>query len=175
VNFHPDQPRDRELAVELLNERTKWQYHFEPGEVTMKSLIRVVIATALFIFAGTFPATAQIDTGMNFTTSFPFYAQNAKLPAGSYRISQADSDTNELLIESADGKYSAFVDFIPTRAAQPHKQSDVTFHKYGNVDYLNRIWVEGQRYGMKILPTKSEKKAAASAAMTEHAVVGKKH
>jgi hypothetical protein len=72
------------------------------------------------------------------------------MPAGSYKITQADFDANELLIQSADGKYSAFMDFFATWAGQPHKQSDVTFQKYGNVDYLDRIWIEGQRYGMKV-------------------------
>jgi hypothetical protein len=51
---------------------------------------------------------AQIDNGMDFTTAFSFYAGNAKMPAGSYRITQTDVDTNELSIQSADGKYPAF-------------------------------------------------------------------
>jgi hypothetical protein len=140
----------------------------------MKTLLRVMIATAVFACAGTISGLAQIQNGLDFTTSFPFYAQNTKMPAGSYRVTPVDFDTNTLLIESTDGKYSAFVDFIPTRAEQPHKQADVTFHKYGNVEYLNRLWVDGQRYGMKVEPTKSEKKAAASAKAVEHSVPGKK-
>jgi hypothetical protein len=141
----------------------------------MKDVLRVVIAIALLTVGARIPAVAQIDNGMDFTTSFPFYAQNTKLPAGSYKVTQTDIDAKELLIQSSDGKYSVFVDFIPTRAEQPHKQSDVTFHKYDNVDYLNLIWVEGQRYGMKVEITKSEKKAAAASSPTEHTVVGKKH
>jgi hypothetical protein len=148
---------------------------FESGEPIMKTCFTVTIATALFACAGTISAPAQIDMGLDFTTSFPFYAQNTKLPPGSYRVTQADIDANELLIESADSRYSVYVDFIPTRSEQSHKQSDVTFHKYSNVDYLNRIWVEGQRYGMKIEPTKAERKAAASSKPTEHNVPGTKH
>ena len=140
----------------------------------MKTILRLAFAAATFATIGTPCALAQIDNGMNFTTSLPFYAQNSKMPAGAYQITQTDVDSNELLIESADHKYSAFVDFITTRADQPHKQSDVTFHKYGNTEYLNRIWVEGQRYGMKLVPTKSEKKIASGAAPTEHSLTGKK-
>lgn len=141
----------------------------------MKSFLRIVTAAALLAIGTTIPAAAQIDNGMDFTTSFSFYAQNTKLPAGSYKTTQAGLDANELLIQSTDSKYSVFVDFLPTHAEQPHKQSDVTFHKYGDVDYLNRIWIEGQRYGMKIEATKSEKKVAAASAPTEHTVVGNKH
>ena len=141
----------------------------------MKSFYKVALATAVLLLWSALPVRSQIDNGLEFTTSFPFYAENAKMPAGSYRITQTDVDANELLIQSADGKYSAFVEFIATRSAQPHKQSDVTFEKYGSVDYLDRIWVEGQTYGMKVDPTKAEKKAAAIAGPVEHSIVGKKH
>jgi hypothetical protein len=141
----------------------------------MKSFYKVALATAVLVLGSALPAMSQIDNGLDFTTSFPFYAGNAKMPAGSYRITQTDVDVNELSIQSADGKYSVLVDFISTRSPQPHTQSDVTFQKYGSVDYLDRIWVEGQRYGMKVDPTKAEKKAAAIASPVEHSIVGKKH
>jgi hypothetical protein len=117
------------------------------------------------------PLAAQIDNGVDFTTSFPFYVGNAKMPAGSYKISQTDIDSSVLQIQSSDGAHSALVEFIPTHAEQPHSQSDVTFHKYGDTDYLNRLWVNGQRYGMKVDPTNAETKAAANANVVEHSIV----
>ena len=141
----------------------------------MKTLLRAMTAATLLASATIGPALAQIDTGLDFTTSFPFYAQNTKMPAGSYTATSVDFDSNTVRIESADGKYSAFIDFVPTHAEQAHKQTDVTFHRYGNVEYLNRLWVDGQRYGMKVEPTKAEKKVAASASPVEHSVSGKRH
>lgn len=83
---------------------------------------------------------AQIVNGIDFTTSFPFYAGNAKMPAGSYKLTQADFDESVLLIENTDdSNYSAFIDYQPTRAEQPHAQGDVTLHKYGNPEYLSRV------------------------------------
>ena len=140
----------------------------------MKIFCKSALVTAILVVGSAVPVLAQIDYGMDFTTAFPFYAQNTKLPAGSYKVTQTDFDNNELLIQSTDGKYSLFVDFIPTHAEQPHKISDVTFHKYGTVEYLNRIWVEGQHYGMKVEPTKAEQKAANAASPTEHSITGKK-
>ena len=93
------------------------------------------------------------------------------MPAGSYKISQTNIDSSVLQIQSSDGLHSALVEFIPRQAEQPHSQSDVTFHKYGDTDYLNRIWVNGQRYGMKVDPTKAETKAAANASAVEHSIV----
>jgi hypothetical protein len=138
----------------------------------MKSLLKVAVATVALTLGSAFPALAQINDGMGFNTSFAFYAGNAKMPAGSYRITQTDIDANELQIQSADGKHSVFVDFIPMHAEQPHAHSDVTFHKYGDVEYLNRIWVAGQRYGMKVEATKAEQKVASTTAVTEHTVTG---
>src|ERR1700747_511420 len=122
----------------------------------MKKLLTVAVATVALTLGSALPALAQIDDGLGFNASFPFYAGDAKMPAGFYKITQTDIDVDDLKIQSADGKYSAIVEFIPMYAKQPHAHSDVTFHKYGDVEYLNRIWVAGQRYGMKVEPTKAE-------------------
>jgi len=117
------------------------------------------------------PLAAQItDGGVDFTTSFSFYAAHAKMPAGSYRIIQSDNDPNMLQIQSYDGARSAFIEFEPTHSAQPHPHSDVTFHKYGDTEYLNGIWVGGQKYGMKLEPTKSEMQAATNNNVVEHSL-----
>jgi hypothetical protein len=140
----------------------------------MNSFGTLVVKMGLLSLFSVMPLAAQIDNGLDFTTTFPFYAGNAKMPAGSYRITQSDIDSSVLQIQSVDGPYSAFVDFIPTHAEQPHPQSDVTFHKYGDTDYLNRIWIDGQRFGMKVDPTKAETKAAANANVVEHSLVASK-
>jgi hypothetical protein len=116
------------------------------------------------------PLAAQIVNGVDFTTTFPFYAGNAKMPAGSYKITQSDMDASILQIQSNDGVHSAFIEFLPMHSAQPHPHSDVTFHKYGDTEYLNRIWVRGQEYGMKVDPTKAEIKASANANVVEHSL-----
>jgi hypothetical protein len=137
----------------------------------MNSFGKLIVSMGLVSLMSAVPLAAQIENGLDFTTSFPFYAGNAKMPAGSYNIKPSDIDPSVLQIRSNDGTHSAFVDFVPTHAEQPHPQSDVTFHKYGDTDYLNRIWVNGQKYGMKVEPTKAETKAATSANVVEHSVV----
>jgi hypothetical protein len=138
----------------------------------MTKVLKMAAATVALTLGSALPVLAQIDNGMTFTTAFPFYAGNTKMPAGSYRIAQTDIDTDELLIQSADDKYSTYVGFVPMHAEEPHRHSDVTFHKYGDVEYLNRIWVVGQRYGMKVEPTKAETKAASVTAVADHTVTG---
>jgi hypothetical protein len=136
----------------------------------MKKLSKLVVGMGLLSLLSVLPLAAQIVNGVDFTTSFPFYAGNARMPAGSYKITQSDMDESILQIQSTDGAHSALVEFIPTHSGQPHPHSDVTFHKYGDTEYLNRIWVEGQQYGMKVDPTKAETKAAANANVVEHSL-----
>ena len=136
----------------------------------MKNVSKLVVRMGLLSLLSVMPLAAQILGGVDFTTSFPFYAGNAKMPAGSYKITQSDMDASILQIQSNDGVHSALVEFIPTHSAQPHPHSDVTFHKYGDTEYLNRIWIQGQEYGMKVDPTRAEMKAAANANVVEHSL-----
>ena len=135
----------------------------------MKNVTKLVVRVGLLSLLSVMPLAAQItDGGVGFTTSFPFYAGNAKMPAGSYKIIQPDNGGSILQIQSNDGARSALIEFMPTHSEQRHLHSDVTFHKYGDTEYLNRIWVGGQRYGMKVEPTKAEMKAATNANVVEH-------
>jgi hypothetical protein len=138
----------------------------------MKYSLKVAVGAVVLAIGSVLPAMAQITDGLTFTTSFPFYAGNVQMPAGSYKVTRLEMGSNELQIQSMNGKQTAFLDIFPTRSEQPHKTSDVTFHKYAEVDYLDRIWVAGQRYGMKVEPTNAEQKAASTTLVTEHTVSG---
>jgi hypothetical protein len=130
---------------------------------------KLIFSTAVLSILVALSTHAQISNVLIFKTSFPFYAGNAKMPAGEYRVSQPDTNT-VLLIESESGSHSAFVDFSPTTSEQPHPQSDVTFNKYGGVYFLNLLWVQEQNYGMQVLPTKHEESVARTATVQKHTV-----
>ena len=139
----------------------------------MKNLLKVAGASGLLFLLFAIPGTAQIMNAVNFTTTFPFYAGNTKMPAGSYRITPSNISDNVLQIESSTGSHSAFIEYVPTQAESGHKATDVSFKKYGTTDFLDRIWVGGQTYGMQIEPTKVEQKLAASSQPQAHSVSGK--
>src|SRR6195952_680668 len=110
----------------------------------MKNVSKLVVRMGLLSLLSVMPLAAQVANSVDFTTSFPFYAGSAKMPAGSYKITQSDIEASILHIQSKNGAHSSFVDTIPTHSAQPHPHSDVTFHKDGDTEYLNRVWIEGQ-------------------------------
>ena len=116
------------------------------------------------------PAMAQTSSRVTFDAPSAFYAGNMKMPAGSYTVTVPNADDNFLLIEDADGSHSVFVEFAVTSSDTPHAQSDVTFNKYGKVDFLSAIWVQGQKFEMQILPSKVEQNAGKAAAAEKHSL-----
>jgi hypothetical protein len=116
---------------------------------------------------------AQIANSVKFDAPSTFYAGNAKMPAGSYTVTQPDADSNLLLIESDNGSHSAFVEYEVASSKTPHAQSDVTFNKYGNVEFLSAIWVDGRKSEMQILKSKVEQNAAKDAAAEKHSLSAK--
>ena len=94
----------------------------------MKNVSKLVVRMGLLSLLSVMPLAAQIDNGVDFTTSFPFYAGNAKMPAGSYKITQSDLDMDAsiLQIQSNDGVHSALVEFKPTQSAQLHSPAPMS-------------------------------------------------
>lgn len=138
----------------------------------MNNVGKFVLRMGFLSLLSVMPLAAQMDTGVNFTASFPFYAGDAKLPAGNYRVFQPEMGADLLQIQNTDDSQSIFVDFTPTESLQPHRQSAVSFEKYGDTDYLDRVWIEGGTYGIKVDPTRVEAAAAASANADAHTTSG---
>ena len=118
----------------------------------MNTVKKLIVLMGMLSVLCAIPAMAQITTRVTFDAPSAFYAGNAKMPAGSYTVSQPDADDNLLLIEDASGSHSAFVEYVVTSSETPHTQSDVTFNKYGKTEFLSLVWVEGQNSGMQVLP-----------------------
>jgi hypothetical protein len=137
----------------------------------MTTLGKFVVRVGLLSILSVLPLAAQVDDGVDFKAPFPFYAGSAKLPAGSYRITQPDLYPGILRIESTDGKASAFVRFIPTETLEPHGKSAVTFHQYGKAEYLDRAWSAGETGGIMVDPTRFKVTAAANATVADPSAV----
>jgi hypothetical protein len=119
------------------------------------------------------PTMAQIPNKVTFDAPSAFYAGNAKMPAGSYSVTQPNADDNLLLIEDSSGSHSVFVEYVVAPSNTPHAQSDVSFNKYGNVDFLGTIWIQGRNSEMQILPSKAEQNAAKAANAEKHTLSAK--
>ena len=136
----------------------------------MSILKTLIVSMGVLSVSYAIPAMAQIAKRIAFDAPSPFYAGNAKMPAGNYTVSQADVDGNLLLIEDDDGSHSAFVEYEVVSSDTSHAQSDVTFNKYGKLDFLSSIRIQGRRSEMQILPSKYEQSTAKAAAAEKHSL-----
>jgi hypothetical protein len=139
----------------------------------MKKRRRWIVLTGMLSLLFALPALGQITTSLNFETTFPFYAGNAKLPAGAYTVTPATESTGLLLLESNDRHHSVFIEYVTTNSEKAHGQTDVTFNKYGKNDFLDLLWIQGQAYGMQVAPTKFEQAAAKTGSPVRHSVPAK--
>jgi hypothetical protein len=137
----------------------------------MTTLGKFVVRVGFLSLLSVLPLAAQVDESVGFTTAFPFYAGSTKLPAGSYKITQPDMNSAALEIASTDGKTAAFVRSMPTETLEPHGKSAVTFHRYGDASYLDRVWLAGETDGVRLVPTKAEAKAATNANVADGTAV----
>ena len=136
----------------------------------MNTLKKRIVLMGLLSMLCAIPSMAQIANQVTFDAPSVFYAGNAKLPAGSYTVTQPDPDNNLLLIKDASGSHSVFVEYVDGSSNTPHAQTDVTFNKYGDVDFISSIWIEGQDSEMQVLPSKVEQNAAKAAAANKHSL-----
>ena len=136
----------------------------------MKTPMKLIVPMSMLFLFAAIPSMAQIDTRVVFQAPFAFYAGNAKLPAGSYTVTQRDDNPELLLIEDANGSHSAFVEYEPSPSDTPASKTEVTFNKYGTTDFLNRISLKGQTDGIQILRSKAEKNAAKAASIETHSL-----
>jgi hypothetical protein len=139
----------------------------------MNTLKKLIVGMGLMTALCAIPAMAQIANSVTFEAPFAFYAGNARMPARSYRLTQPDTDSNLLLLESASGSHSVFVEYGIVSSETCHTHSDVSFNKYGSVDFLSAIWVEGRKSEMQILPSKLEQNTAKAVTAEKHSLSAK--
>ena len=136
----------------------------------MNTSRKLLVLTALLSVMYAIPTMAQIAHKVTFDAPSAFYVGNAKMPASSYTVTQPNFDDNLLLIEDASGSHSAFVEYVVASSDTPHAQTDVTFNKYANVDFLSTIGIQGRNSEMQILPSKAEQNAAKATGAEKHSL-----
>lgn len=136
----------------------------------MKTFQHLVILTSMLLLLSAIPATAQIDAQVTFEAPFAFYAGNAQMPAGRYTVTQPDDLTHLLLIERADRSHSVFVNYVPVESTSPSSKTEIAFNKYGTADFLNRIALQGQEFGMEVVASQPEQKAATTTSAEKHSL-----
>jgi hypothetical protein len=138
----------------------------------MKTFQKLTLLMSMIVLLSAIPMMAQIGDGMTFQAPSAFYAGNAKLPPGSYRVTRPDDNSELLLIESVDGLHSVLIEYVPDDSPTAPSQTEITFNKYGDTDFLSSVSVQGEG-SVQILASKAEHNAAKNAALEKHSLSAK--
>jgi hypothetical protein len=96
---------------------------------------------------------------------FPFYAGNAKLPAGTYTLHLLDDSVGKIMeISAVDGSASTLFDVENAGADSAPPNSELVFNKDGARYFLARIFVEDNTDGSRVLESEYEKRLNEAAA-----------
>lgn len=139
-------------------------------------LLSLCLLFVVSVNPGLFAQDQAWGSIMQFKAPIAFWAGNAKLPAGTYKITQPSTGDGTILKIQGTGGHEAFLDTNPISAVGTHKAGDVVFGKVGNDEYLEEFYLPagassfGSAVGFKVVPSKA-KPAGASA---QHSVPGTK-
>jgi hypothetical protein len=128
---------------------------------------RFFILAVLFGSLVAVGASAQGGPALIFKASEPFFAGEAKLPAGTYTIRQEPESDQEWLISSDSGTHSAFVGTDPGDPITSNQKAEVTFQKYGKTLILKGFTVPGLQHTSIVQSSYAEKKAAKTGSPTK--------
>jgi hypothetical protein len=104
----------------------------------MRKLKLAAFVAGVIALTASLPSVAQGTFKVSFTTSFAFYAGNAKLPAGTYTMRQSQDEQNVFEIQNSAGTHSVIVvgrQSTKTSSGQP----EVLFNRYGTGEYLEGV------------------------------------
>lgn len=126
----------------------------------------LVVKIGMLSLLSVIPLAALSDDSVVFTVPFPFYADNVKLPAGTYRLTQPNPNDGVVILQNIAGTQEKFIDFTPTSSLDAAGKTDLTFQKYGDTGYLKTLTIAGETDGMEFKQDKAEARVALSAEST---------
>ena len=144
-----------------------------PGRRVTKPqyLLSLFIVVASVLAIQPTKAHAELTGDLEVKIPFQFYAGNAKLPAGEYRLHPLDdSDLSLVEISSADGSTSAIFQ-VQNTDANPNVSPDgeLVFNKYGDRYFLTKLFEGGSSEGSKVVESRYEK------TVSQQTVVAQEH
>jgi hypothetical protein len=132
----------------------------ETEDIALKSHVRTLasVLLAFFVIAGAQALNAQIMDSIHARVDHSFVIGDQTLPPGEYtfRVS-INPDESLMTAISENGKTSA--QFLVRQSVDNHtpNHSELVFRKYGNTEFLSKIFEVGSKDGLAVLePSKQE-------------------
>ncbi len=119
----------------------------------LKYLVPVLVCL-LFAAAGSLRLSAQITNPIRAHLDHSFVIGNTTLPPGDYTFRMIeDTDLSEMTVANQNKTISE--DFIVRKTIADHMpaHSELSFRKYGNTEFLDKIFESGTKTGAEVAET----------------------
>ena len=121
----------------------------------LKNRSRLVLPKAAFALLGVVCiarlSSAQITDEIRANIPHAFIVANTTLPPGEYDFRMmSDSDLSIMTVTSADGKHSVEFAIRDAQANHTPQHSELIFNRYGNKEFLSRIFQQGNNLGSAV-------------------------
>ena len=122
----------------------------------IRRLTMLGLVSMFTLCAAVATANAQLTYPVRANVPFDFSIGDKKLQAGQYRFSRSSGD-RIILVSNVDDNTSVFQSTFGTEVLTPLNESKLVFHRYGDQYFLEQIWTAGERGGMQLLESRSER------------------
>lgn len=135
---------------------------FLKGLTMLLTIIAVAFVTAVAANAQV-SRVASNETSSNLMAAIPFeFTLDYKtMPAGEYFLQTLGTAGNGLLIQSIDGKTSAFrpseaIEGVRNQPVRNRGNARLVFHRYGERYFLAEVWCGGDSAGRQLMKSRDE-------------------
>ncbi len=117
----------------------------------------LVLASGLLLSLLPSVALAQITGDIEADIPFKFVVENTTLGPGKYVIHPMTMEQTTMEIRSESGHVAVAFLTEQTEAANVPAKTELIFDKYGTQEFLSKIFVEGNRSGVQVAKSRTEK------------------
>ena len=130
---------------------------FLKGLTMLLAIVAIAFATAVAANAQVSRVAAN-ETANNLMAVIPFeFTLDYKtMPAGEYLVQTLGTAGNGLLIQSIDGKTSAFRPSEALEQVRNRTNARLVFHRYGDRYFLSQVWCGGDSAGRQLMKSRDE-------------------
>jgi len=133
----------------------------------MKNHLRTLalpLVISCFATAGAPWANAQITNAIQANVSHSFMIGDKTLPPGQYTFRmESNSDLGVMTVQNKNGDNVAQFTVRQSIANQTPKHSELVFRKYGDTEFLSKVYEGGSKNGVALTETAQEEARLASA------------
>jgi len=134
----------------------------------MRNLFFIVMTLALLAIAGGTSARAQVMDSIEADVPFDFTVRNQVMPAGHYILKRLDdSRPGVMTIRGSDSHEARIFLTGDAQIAKEPRHNELIFDRVGDQYFLSRIFEVGNKYGVAVKKSRSERKLETEGAMLE--------